>query len=33
VIIPVINLDESIANFKESGGSVVESKTVIPGIG
>lgn len=33
VTIPVVNLDESIAKVTESGGSVVEPKVAIPGIG
>ena len=33
VTIPVPNLDNSIKNVKESGGSVIEEKTAIPGIG
>ena len=33
VTVPVINLDASISKVKESGGSIVEPKTAIPGIG
>lgn len=33
VTVPVQNLDESIAKVKSNGGSVIEPKMVIPGIG
>ena len=33
VTVPVVNLDESISKVKESGGSIVEPKTAIPGVG
>ena len=33
VTVPVVNLDESIEKVKESGGSIIEPKTGIPGIG
>lgn len=33
ITVPVKNLDESISKVKESGGNIVEPKTVIPKIG